>query len=270
MNKISNSYMMHVITKLLVLLVIAKSISLVLWWYLPSDSIELQTEANYKPKYQKIDFENMLESTLAEKEKSTVKQESASSGTSISNMILKGLYGDGSKGFAIVALKSSPANTLIVSVGEEFSGYILKTILSDSVVFTKAGKESVLFMDNIKESTIPKPLHAVANAEDKKAIAKTDIEFYAKNPNQIWKDISIDEIKDANEIKGFKVSKISKQSKISQLGLQEGDIIVEVNNVKLKSYKDALDVYKDINNLSSVQITVLRNNAELELVYEIN
>lgn len=271
MIKLSNSYIMSVITKLLILLVVAKSISLALWWVLPGEGVELQTTSSYKPKYQRVDFANMLEGSFGEKEKSAAKQKSASSATSIKNMILKGLYGGGSKGFAVVALRSSSAKTSIVSVGEDFSGYTLKTIFSDSVVFTKEGKESVLFMDNIKKSTISqKPVYTPANAEDRKAVSKIDIEFYAKNPNQIWKDIAIDEVKDGDEIKGFKVSKINKTSKISQLGLQEGDIIVEVNNVRLKSYKDALDIYKEIDNLSSVQIIVLRNNTELELAYEIN
>lgn len=274
MIKLSNSYMISVVTKLLVLLVVAKSVSLALWWFLPSDGVELQVQGNYKSKYQRVDFANMIDGIVVEKATTVAaNQVSVSNGISIENMILKGLYGSGTKGFAIVVLKSSPKNTSIISVGEEFSGYVLKTILREGVVFTKAGKDYVLFMDNVKEgeaAQINTPVYTPANPEDKKTVSKTDIEFYAKNPNEIWKDISIDEVKVGNEIKGFKVNKINKASKMYQLGIKEGDLIIEVNNVRLKSYKDAIDVYKDINNLSSVQIIVLRDNKEVELVYEIN
>ncbi len=271
MIKFSSSLMMNIVTKLLVLLVIAKSISLGLWWFLPSDGVELQMQSNYKPKYQRVDFVSMVENL--EQAKSIVKQESITSTTSIENMILKALYGVASKGFAVVALKSSPTKTSIVSIGEEFSGYILKTIYSNCVVFTQAGKDSTLFMDpknKVIMRQTKEPEYLPSKVEDKKVVSKTDISFYTKNLNQIWKDISINEVKVGNEIKGFKVDRINKTSKMYQLGLQVGDMIVEVNNVRLKSYKDALDVYKDINKLSSVQIIVLRNNTELELVYEIN
>jgi len=270
MIKLSNSYMIRVITRLLVLLVIAKSISLALWWFLPSDGIELQIKDNYKPRYQRVDFKNMVNNIVIEK---SVVIEKPTVAPAIDNMILKALYGVGSKGFAIVAMKASPKKTSIISVGEDFSGYALKTILGNGVVFTKEGKEHVLFMNMIEKKImeqIKKPVYIPAKAEDKKTVSKKDIQSYAKNPKQIWKDIAIDEVKVGNEIKGFKVNRINKKSKMYALGLKVGDIIVEVNNVRLKSYKDALDVYKDINNLSTVQIIVLRNNTEVELVYEIN
>lgn len=268
MSKISNSFMLQVVIKLLILLAIAKSISLAIWWFSPSDGVELQIEDNYSPKYQRVDFSNMLEGDPSIQNGSTASLTS-SSGVSIKNMILKGLYGDGSNGFAIVALKSSAKKTSIVSVGDEFSGYILKTILSDSVIFTKASTEYVLEM--YQRSALSKALGTGVNESSYPVgISRKDITFYANNPKQIWKDIAISEVKEGEEIKGFKVNSINEKSKMYELGLKKGDLIVEVNNVRLKSYKDAISIYKDIANITSVQVVVLRNNIEMELVYEIN
>ncbi len=270
MIKLSNSYMLNIATRLLILLAVAKAISLVVLWLLPSDGIELQVKDNYKPKYQRVDFKNMLGSSSASVVKEKVDTQT-SDGINITNMALKGLYGKGSKGFAIVALKSSAKNTSIVSVGEVFSGYTLKTILNHGVTFTKANKDYILHMEHSKitKGSITAVTESSESAE-LKGVSRTDIDFYAKNPKQIWKDIAIKEVKNGKSIEGFKVTRIKKNSKMAKLGLKKGDVIIRVNNVELTSYKDALDIYAKIDKLQTVQIVVIRNNQEEELVYEIN
>ena len=49
----------------------------------------------------------------------------------------------------------------------------------------------------------------------------------------------------------------------------EGDVIIKANNKELKSYADALDIYKKIGTLQALELVVLRNNQEKEIVYEI-
>ncbi len=268
MSKLSNSYMLKVITRLLILLAVAKGISLAIWWFSPSDGVELQIEDNYNPPYQRVDFSSMLQSALSTK-KSATTSSVTSSGVSINNMILKGLYGEGSQGFAVVALKSSPNKTSIVSVGDNFSGYVLKIILSSSVVFTKNNQEYILEMN---EMSVPSSslITEVVDSAEPTDVSRKDIKFYSDNPKQIWRDIEISEVKNGEKIKGFKVGRINEKSKMYELGLKQGDLILEVNNVKLKSYKDALDVYKEIDKLQTIQIVILRNNTQMELVYEIN
>jgi type II secretory pathway component PulC len=57
---------------------------------------------------------------------------------------------------------------------------------------------------------------------------------------------------------------------MATLGLREGDVIIKANNIELKSYKDAIDIYNGLDQLDAVQIVVLRENQEVELVYEIH
>ncbi len=269
MTKLSNSYLLSVATKLLLLLVVAKLISLGVYSFLPSDGVELQEDTNYAQNYQRIDFKNMLGSQSSQK---TVARTSKVSGIGIKNMLLKGLYSVGSDGFAIVALKSSAKKTSIISIGESFSGYKLKTILSNSVVFTKGSKKYILeiaYTKDIaqKQKKIVKKVLPVLETKD---VSRSDIMVYAKKPSAIWKDIGITELKEGNAIKGFEVTRIKQGSKMAELGLKRGDIIIKANNVELKSYKDALAIYKNLNKLSAIQIVVLRDNIEKELIYEIH
>jgi len=98
-------------------------------------------------------------------------------------------------------------------------------------------------------------------------VSRADISHYRKNPTQVWRDISITPLKGG---KGFKVTRVSKNSKMAALGLMKGDVIIRANNVDSVSYKDALELYQNIDTIDEMQIVVLRNNQEKELVYEIN
>lgn len=270
MSKLSKSYFITLTTTLLILLAIAKSITLAIWWFLPSDGIELETQENYKPKYQRVDFTNML--IIAKKQ--VVKKEIAVTQTiSVTNMLLKGLYGKRYEGFAILALKATPEKTSIISVGEVFSGYTLKEILYNGVKFTKNSKEYVLLINPIDPKKVSKSyIESVEETFDDgvKVVSKKTIKSYAKDPQKIWNDILLTEVKDGDNIKGFKVVRMRINSEISELGLKQDDIIIRVNNLDMTSYKDAIEIYKDIDKLRTIEIVVLRNNQEKELVYGIN
>ena len=271
MSKLSKSYFITLATTLLILLAIAKSITLAIWWFLPSDGVELEAQENYKPKYQRVDFTNML---IIAKKKVVKKEIEAKSTTSVTSMLLKGLYGKRFEGFAILALKASPQKTSIVSVGEVFSGYTLKEILYNGVKFTKNSKEYMLLMEPIDPKNASKsfitPVKETEAEEMTEFVTRKDIKDYADNPQKIWNSIALVEVKDGARIKGFKVTRLKENSQIAKLGLKIGDIIIRVNNLEMTSYKYALDMYKNIDNISTIAIVVLRNNQEKELVYDIN
>jgi len=273
MKKISNSSLLAIITRLLVLLVVAKFIMVGLWWYLPSDSIELKTKNNFIQAYKRIDFSNMIKK---DKVKEVVKPKVVSTDVSITSMLLKGLYGSKKKGYIIVAMKRKPKSTSIIGIGEVFQGYTLKSILKQSAVFTRGGKNFVLEFKKMKKGSYIKPVRR-SNKNKMKAVpsipnrvSKKDISDYSKDPSKIWREISISEVKEGKKIKGFKINRIKAGSKFAVLGLRQGDLIIKANNVRLESYRDAMNIYKNINKLDAIEIVVLRNNQEVELVYEIN
>lgn len=267
MIKFSSSIYLQVSIKLLILLLISKFIAIIFWWFLPNDGVDFVYQDNYQPKYQKVDFRNMVNNSKKAVKNRPIKDSDLFSGLSITSMVLRGLYGTSTRGYVIVSLKLSPKQTSIVGVGESFSGYILKSIRPTSAIFTKADIEYILELENTKKSqSYIKPIENGSSM----SVSMNDISFYAKNPSQIWEDISIVEVKNGKKIDGFKVTRINNKSKMANLGLEKGDIIIEANNIRLRSYKDALDIYSNINKLKMIQIVVMRNNEERELTYEIN
>lgn len=153
MKKTSSSGIFFIISNLLILLVMAKLISIGLWWYLPDSGVELVIKEKFQPKYQKVDFKNILETDAAGKDIKT--------GVSITNIILKGLYGVSTNGFIVVSLNKNPRKTTIVEVGESYEGYKLKLINAESVVFEKNGSDFILnFINKEKKLVDPKSINA--------------------------------------------------------------------------------------------------------------
>lgn len=266
MSKLSNSKLLSIITKLLVLILSAKLVSLGLWWYLPSSGIEYEESNSYTPSYKRIDFKNMLiQSKVLEQEGTKT-----SVSTNINTILLQGLYGNAKSGYAILAKKSDPKKTSVVGIGEEYEGYTLKSIQLSSVLFTKMGKEYILKMQTQDKREPQKYVTQNTAAQESHAVAKTDISFYRTNPTKLWQDIAINEVVEGKEITGFRVDRIKKDSKIAQLGLQKGDVIIRANNIELTSYKAAMDLYKKIDSIDVLELVVLRNNQEKEIVYEVH
>jgi len=257
--------MIQFLIRILVILVVTKTISLLVLSFLPNDGIELESKNNHNPKYQRVDFKNMLGISQSKVKQTKVKSSNA---TTITNMILKGLFGTKTNGYAIVALKAKPKESTFLSVGESFKGYKLINILKDRVIFTRDYKEYILKIKSSKIidaniSYITEPKYN----ENVKIVPKTNISYYISNPKKVWNDIAIAPI---NNPKGYKVTRIKKNSKMDRLGLKKGDIIIKANNIELKSLKSVMQIYNNIKDITAMEIVVIRNNKEVELMYEID
>jgi len=268
MQKLSNMKFIALISRLLVLLLLAKLISLGVWWYLPSEGVELNVKKSYQAKYQRVTFQNMLETlkpTHAEEKEETAKA------ASINSLLLKGLYGSRHNGFAIIAKKSRPQETSIVAVGESYAGYTLKEIALHEVIFTKNSKEYKLSLaqEDAKFATAVQRVTSQSDESLEKRVSRADIKAYSDDPSRIWKDIGIQQIMDGKKITGFRVIRVKRGSKMETLGLLKGDIITKANNVPFTSLNDVFKLYKNIHKIETLALTIMRNNQEKEIIYEI-
>ena len=279
MKKLSNTLWMKVILKLLILLVVAKLIGVALFFFLPHEGISNKEQLSYQAPYNHYSFKGMLELQKQTQQQSAQSQQQNGVGISITNMVLKGLYGNSDDGVIVIALKSKPKDSEVISVEESFQGYKLVSINPRSVSFEKGGMEYFLEiseaeMKNNKnyEKRTPTPIQKrdPIDYTQPLKVEKNDVNYFAKNPKEIWKQIGIREKRKGKEIIGFEVTRIAQGSIFQELGLQKGDLIIKANNKELKSYKDAIDIYQKIDTIKSVQIVFLRNNQEMEIVYEVH
>jgi len=254
------------LVRLIILSVIAKVLATIIYIVLPKTPLKKEAVFDITPQYIRVYFDNLFG-----KNKKEEKNEVSIYIAQVGDLVLKGLYGNEKQGYAIVANKHNPSKTTIIAKGEVYEGYTLLAVYIDHIVLEKNGKKYSLYLQKPKNAHLSTPLSPVVqdNNEDAIRVYHDDISYYASNPNAIWKNISIRELKKNGKIEGFKIIWIRQNTKFSQLGLKKGDVIIKVNNKRLRSYKDAVDIYKNISKIKTLSIVVLRNGEEKELVYAV-
>ena len=188
-------------------------------------------------------------------------------------------------GFKLKAIINQPdGGTIIIEDGgvshllsknEEYKGYRLTLIKNKYVIFEKDNEKFTLKLlsqwdDDTTSTNLPSSRGIEVSEQSTFTLKKESINEYVKNPKQIWKNISIAPYKEGGKLVGYKVYKVVKGSVFEQLGIKKDDIITKANNVELKSNKDAIELYKKIDEIKNIMLTVVRDNQEMELEYEIN
>ena len=222
---------------------------------------------DFSPSYHRYIFSRVFKI----KDKKEIKEEIKQNAIPIDNMILKGIYESKSGGFIIVALKNNPKDEKIVGLNDSFKGYKLIKIYPKKVIFEKDSKEFVLSINKKSKDKENSEKEYISPSFTYKQISRDKVDYYTKNFKEIFKNIKIDEIRKNGVIKGFKIKDIKKGSIFDTIGLKKGDIIIKANDRPLKSYGDAFYFYNKIKNkkLTSLKLTVLRNNEEKDIEYEI-
>ncbi|MFK2824059.1 hypothetical protein ACH5BK_13945 [Arcobacter sp. YIC-80] len=240
--------------------------------FLPKNSIEYISENSSYLQYNKYDgFYNTktVSIPIQNKQRTEIK--------SLSSYRLKGIYSTNTNsGWAIIENNRDKSSYFIAQY-EELDGYVLTKLFKNYVIFEKQAKEYKLELNKQKENIsyevsrkIDNIIENIVVKDDSVTVKRDYLNSYVKNPDKVWQNIAINEIRDGSKIKGFKVGRVNKNSVFSKLGLKKGDIIKAINNKVLDSYADAFDVYKNINNTKYLNIEILRNNEIMELNYEID
>lgn len=285
MNINFNPSLVRFVRNVLIIVMVAKVLSLLLLWLFQSEGVHYHANSSKLPAYKRYSVHNIIKPAQAPDPRTATgplsdeENELASYGPNIANMVLKALFKRKDGGLIIIALKAKPNDSEVIGIDEAFQGYTLKKILENGAIFMKKGETFSLYFSEEQQQeqeqahSTPKAGGVSALTSDggggTKQVAKSDINRYAKDVNQIWKEIGITEVKKEGKITGFKVTRIKPNTPFAQLGLRQGDIIIKANNQPLTSYKDAIAIYKNIDKLDAVELIVLRNNQETEIIYEI-
>ena len=175
--------------------------------------------------------------------------------------------------------------TKVLAKGEAINGFVLEGAGSNFATFSKNAKTYQIHLivstkgsESIKRtqpstasaSSESKVEGEVIDAGDHKIVDRSLLDYYAKNMDDIYKNIGIKEIKKGKDLEGFSISFIRKGSPFAKLGIQRGDVIKSINGQKIDSYNAAFEVYKNISNIDNLTLVIQRGKEEMELEYEVN
>lgn len=193
----------------------------------------------------------------------------------------------------VITVSKNRKSSVLVR-GDQIDGYVLDDATEKEAIFVKNGKHYKIRLVEVKpspnsrssvtfveEKTGPQgksPVEEEGSGQEESIIQsgagyavvnKNLLKHYTDNFDDIWKNIGLKEIKEGNQIKGFKVNFVKRGSDFAKLGLRRGDLIKRINGEVLDSYQKAFAVYKNIDDISDLTLTIMRGNQEMELEYEI-
>ncbi len=203
---------------------------------------------------------------------------------SMKGIKLLGIY---SSKETLVVTVSKNRKSKVLAKGEDIDGFKLISGGRDFAIFKKSNRE---FKLSLKGSKIKNPSsikvikekHKKNHKKDSKSkkiikrddgervISKGLLTSYTKDIDKVWRDIGIGEHKKNGVLDGFIVNFVKRGSDFEKLGLKRGDILKSINGEELNSYNSAFSFYKEIGNIDSLTLGIVRNNQEMELEYEIN
>ncbi len=215
--------------------------------------------------------------------------------SSLSGYKLVGIYS--TKDRAVVTLLKGNKSEVIASgpQGGEVAGYHLKEANATAAVFVR-GNDRVTLKLYDKElpaaSSVSRPVSSgpepaaekktasapkatsqdpggIIDRGETKVISRDLIEDYTQNPDKIWKNIGLYEVKNGDKLDGFKVRFVRKGSPFEKLGLKRGDVIKAINGEPITDYAAPMRMLRDADTIDDLSLTIERNHEEQELKYEI-
>jgi len=188
---------------------------------------------------------------------------------------IKAIYRSQSDSF--VSISDANATTIVPLHGEYKGVFRLIGLNDTAAVFRGYGKTYRLrlgYNDNLSHQeritrSVFDPSKAGTVESEWRTIAYQTIADQMSNLQTLGKAIDVSPAMTGSKITGFRVNSLAPDSMFAQLGILGGDIIQSVNNKKLESYPDALAIVSQLPRLRSIRITVLRNNLQKDIVYEI-
>jgi len=276
MNLDINRYSKTAVT-LLILAAIAKALSLGSIYFLNRSGVSQTVDNSYTMPYKGYRFSKPFGIVdVVVKSEDVVKLNQPV--YNLSSLELKAIYKtskNGSDGGFIVALDNTKGKrSVFIKMLSEYNGYTLKELTNEKATFERNGQKYKLEFKKKKSSSliqepIARPNRQKYSDDVIRAVSKSEVHKYTKDFKSIWKSISIKEVKQNGKIDGFKVTSIKQGTIFDKLGLKKDDIIISVNNKPMKSYASAFKIYKDVKTMTSLKITVKRNNQTKDLEYEI-
>ncbi len=254
-------------------LVVAKLLWSIALFFLSKDaSLNLKNKQSYSYHYSLNIADKFITSHTPLKE-----MPKEDDGEKLNGIRLKGTYLGGDASFIII---EDGGESKFIYIGEKFRGYRLDRVGERKVVFTKNGKNYYVLLDSESKNRISKSSNLSSphksdeqnsNEDSTSAsISRDEMKSYIKNPDKIWNNIRIQEIRKNGQLGGFRVNYVKHGSFFDKAGLRSGDVIKAIDGEEIRSLGDVMKYYTNADSLDSLSLTVERGGREIDLDFSVN
>jgi general secretion pathway protein C len=194
------------------------------------------------------------------------------------NLILVGVVSSSDPAKSLAVVSNSGAQET-VGVDEMITGTRAKvvSVLPDRIIIENAGRDETLMLEGIDyrqasaASTPAQPSRAqsnvisnnadVADLGDLDAIKQAILE----NPQQFLKYIRLSQVNRDGELFGYRVRPGRERALFDSVGLQDGDLAVELNGIDLTDKSAMGSIMQSFNEMTEVNLTVERDSQRYDI-----
>ena len=195
------------------------------------------------------------------------------------NLVLKGVLSAEpmSKASVIISLGKNGKEDMY-SIGDQVASATLKEIYADRVILQRSGQLETLRMpDEFNDDFITRSAGSEQPDDSSTQIdtsspgaALSDIrEEILANPTSFGKYAIPVPYKKNGRLIGYRLTPQGDRTLFDVVGLDPQDVVIAVNGVQLDDPAEGLKALRELQSASQVNITVLRNGAELPLQFDI-
>lgn len=190
------------------------------------------------------------------------------------NLVLKGVLAviPMNLASAIIAMGKNGKED-IYGIGDKVSSATLKEIYADRVILERSGQLETLRMpkdagDNFITRAEPPAEGAIDRSSAGSALA--DIrKNILRNPTSFGKYAIPVPYKENGQLRGYRLQPQGDNTLFETVGLNPSDVILAINGIELNNPTMGLKALRSLQSAKQVNLTILRNGAELPLQFDI-
>ncbi len=167
----------------------------------------------------------------------------------------------------------------IFKIGESvFSSGKLYEVKKDKVMIKKGEKTTEVPLEDVKVKEIKKQASAgspTASAFAQKIgrgayiVDQVKLQQMISNPGQMMTDARLKPNIVSGREEGFMLSEVKPGGIYNSLGLQDGDVLLRINEYDISNPERALQAFTALKGLERVQIDLIRSGARMTMTYQI-
>ena len=192
------------------------------------------------------------------------------------------ITGNGEGAYAVIEDTSNRRQSQqLYRVGDNIGDANIKHILREKVILTVAGRDEVLEMEHLLESTdravaSGRGTDSASLAEAQEvpgqefSIQRDTIENAVSDIGNLMRQVRIRPYFEDGNPEGVLLSGIRRDSIFEEMGLKSGDILKGVNGNPIRSVDDAMELYQELRSSHNVQLQIERDGSSQSISYRIN
>jgi general secretion pathway protein C len=206
--------------------------------------------------------------------------------TSLALTLLGTIAGDEESARAIIFDKKKK-NQNIYRVEDTVQGAMIKQILRGKVVLRVDGRDEILYMiedekpgstkmkskvtdRKSRSSRTERKAQVIEEVEEETiSLSHEELKKSMENLNELMTQVRVRPYFRRGKPEGLIVSQIQPDSVFSELGLMNGDILVNVNGKPMSSPEEAFALYNNLQSGSEVSIEITRRGQKKIFMYQI-